>query len=323
VRGRDHAIAGLCAVEALMHPFRFGLNVHGTRSPEAWTALARRAEALGYDVLQVPDHLGGSLSPIAALTAAAMATSRLRVGAFVFANDFRHPLVLAREVATLDWLSGGRVEFGIGAGWNPADYRQLGIPYPRPGLRLERLEEAVPVFKRLLAGETVDHEGTHYRLARARVAPHPVQDPRPPIMIGGGGPRLLRLAAREADIVGFLPQFSRRGMPMVRQASEAETARKAALVREAAGARADAIELNMFVGDGGVIGHGPVAGSVAATAKRLATRLIATPYVLYGTLDQLSDELLERRERLGISYYSIPGHRMEAMAPLVEALTGR
>jgi probable F420-dependent oxidoreductase len=306
-----------------MHPFRFGLNVHGIRSGDAWTALARRAEALGYDVLQVQDHLGRQLSPITALAAAAAATTTLRVGTFVFANDFRHPLVLAREAATLDLLSGGRLEFGIGAGWNPADYRQLGTPYPSAGLRLDRFEEVLPLFKRLLSGDTVDHAGTHYRLGHARVEPGPVQRPHPPILVGGGGPRLLRVAAREADIVGFLPQFDARGRPMMRQGTEAATARKVAIVREAAGPRADALELNILVGDAGIIGHGSPLGSVATGLKRLATRVVATPYVLYGTLDQLRAELFERRERLGISYYSIPGHAMEAMAPLVEALTGR
>jgi probable F420-dependent oxidoreductase len=305
------------------HPFRFGLNVHGVHTGEAWATLARRAEALGYDVLQLQDHLGSQLSPIVALTAAATATSTLRIGTYVFANDFRHPLVLAREIATLDRLSAGRVEFGIGAGWNPADYRQLGVPYPSAGERLERFEEVLPLFARLLAGETVEHVGKHYRLGRARVVPGPTQRPHPPILVGGGGPRLLRVAARHADIIGFLPSFDARGRPMVRQATEAETARKVAIVREAAGLRADAIELNILVGDGGVIGRGPVLGSAATALKRLATRVIATPYVLYGTLGQLSDELFERRERLGISYYSLPGHAMEAMAPLVQALSGR
>ena len=307
-----------------MHPFRFAVMAYAARSPQAWVAMVRRAEELGYDVLLIPDHLGGGLSPIPALTAAAAATKRLRVGSFVFANDFRHPLVLAREAATLDWLSSGRFEFGIGAGWNPSDYRQLGVPYPRPGLRIERMAEALPLIKRLLSGETVDHAGTHYRLEGARVAPRPVQRPRPPILVGGGGPRLLRIAAREADIIGFLPQFDPRGRPMVRQATEAETARKVAIVRQAAGPRFEAIELNMFVGDAGIVGSGrPVLSSLVTAAKSVATRLVATPYVLYGTLDQLRDQLFARRDRLGISYYSIPGHAMEAMAPLVAALAGR
>lgn len=307
-----------------MHPFRFGVMASAARSPEDWVRTARRAEELGYDVLLVPDHLGSQLSPIPALTAAAVATTRLRVGSFVFANDFRHPLVLAREAATLDWLSGGRFEFGIGAGWSTADYRQLGLQYPRAGLRIDRLAEALPLIKRLLAGDMVTHDGTYYPLGRARVAPRPVQNPRPPILVGGGGPRLLRLAAREADIVGFLPQFDARGRPLVRQATEAETARKVAVVHEAAGARFDELELNMFVGDAGIIGSGrPATSSLATAGKSVVARLVATPYLLYGTLAQLTDQLQARRDRLGISYYSIPRHAMEAMAPLVAALAGR
>lgn len=295
-----------------------------TRTPGEWAANARRAEDLGYDVLLIPDHLGRQLSPVAALTAAAAATSRLRVGSFVFANDFRHPLVLAREVATLDWLSGGRFEFGIGAGWNTGDYRQLGIPYPRPGLRIDRLAEGLPLMKRLLAGETVDHQGARYRLGQARIAPQPVQRPWPPVHVGGGGPRLLRLAAREADIVGFLPQFSPRGWPMIRQATEGETARKVAIVREAAGGRFESIELNMFVADAGMVGGGrPVGASLVAALKAAAGGVVRTPYLLYGTLDGLVELLERRRERLAISYYAIPGHAREAMAPLVERLAGR
>ena len=182
-------------------------------SAEAWVASARRAEELGYDILLMPDHLGSQLSPIAALTAAAVATTRLRVGSYVFANDYRHPLVLAREVATLDMLSGGRFELGLGAGWNTTDYRKLGLPYDPPPRSIDRLTEAVPLIKRLLAGETVDHEGAHYRLSGAHVGPAPVQRPRPPLLIGGGGPRMLRLAAREADIVALQPQFDPRGPP--------------------------------------------------------------------------------------------------------------
>jgi alkanesulfonate monooxygenase SsuD/methylene tetrahydromethanopterin reductase-like flavin-dependent oxidoreductase (luciferase family) len=182
----------------------------------------------------------------------------------------------------------------------------------------------LPLVKRLLAGETVDHQGAHYRLGRARIAPLPVQRPWPPIHVGGGGPRLLRLAAREADIVGFLPQFDRHGRPIVGQATEAETARKVAIVREAAGDRFERLELNMFVADAGLVGSGrPIASSLAAALKAAATRPVTTPYLLYGTLDGLVGLLQRRRERLGISYYALPGGAMEAMAPLVERLAGR
>jgi len=198
-----------------VHPFRFGVTANRARSAEAWATLARRAEALGYATLVMPDHLGSQLSPVAALSAAATATRRLRIGSFVFANDYRHPLLLAREAASLDVLSDGRLELGMGAGWRTDDYRQLGIAYERPGLRIERLEESLLILRRLFAGERVTHAGTHYQLRGARLAPLSVQRPGPPILIGGGGPRMLRLAARHAQIVGLLPQFDAHGRPML------------------------------------------------------------------------------------------------------------
>jgi probable F420-dependent oxidoreductase len=307
-----------------VHPFRFAVQQAYAPSGEAWAALARRVESLGYDVLVMPDHLGRQLSPVAALTAAAAATTRLRLGAFVFANDYRHPLILAREAVTLDLLSGGRFEMGLGAGWKTGDYRALGLPYDPGPRRVDRLEEAVPLVKRLIAGETVTHAGEHYRLDRASVGIKPVQKPRPPLAIGGGGPRMLRLAAREADIVGLVPGFTARGWPRVGEATEGATARKVALLREAAGERFERLELNLQLGDAGLIGGGnSLLGSVAAAASWVPSAIVGSPYVLYGTLSSARERLLRRRDRLGISYYTVPGHAMESMAPLVEALTGR
>ncbi len=307
-----------------MHPFRFGVMASWSDSTDEWTALARRAESLGYSTLLIPDHMGRQLSPITALTAAALVTTRLRIGSYVFANDYRHPLVLAREAATLDHLSGGRFELGIGAGWNTADYRMLGLPYDPPGRRIDRLAEALPIIDRLLSGETVDHEGTRYRLEGATIHPRPLQRPRPPIVIGGGGPRMLRLAARHADIVALQPQMDPNGRPMVRQGTEGATARKVAIVREAAGSRFDQLELNVIVGDAALVGSGrPVPESLLAAGKSMADRLVATPYVLYGTRRHLREQLERRRERLGISYYALPRRAMESMAPLIDELAGR
>jgi probable F420-dependent oxidoreductase len=272
----------------------------------------------------MPDHLGDQLSPIAALSAAAAATTHLHIGGFVFANDYRHPLVLAREAATLDVLSGGRFELGIGAGWNTTDYRKLGMAYDPPALRVDRLSEAVPLVKRLLAGETVDHIGTHYALRGAVTGVRREQRPAVPLLIGGGGPRILRLAAREANIVALQPQMDPHGRPMLRQATERATAQKIEVLRAAAGSRFEELEINVIVGDAGLMGSGrPPLESLATATKSLTRMLIETPYVLYGTLDQLRDRVLRRRDRLGISYYAIPGRAMEAMAPLVAALAGR
>ncbi len=307
-----------------MHPFRFAVMSSWADTAETWTAKARRAEELGYATLLMADHLGRQLSPLVALTAAALATTRLRVGSYVFANDYRHPLVLAREAATLDVLSGGRFELGIGAGWNAFDYERLGMPYDPPGRRVDRLAEALPLLRALLDGERIDHEGPHYRMSGASVDPVPVQRPHPPILVGGGGPRVLRLAAREADIVAMQPQFDPRGRPMYRHVTEGATERKVAIVREAAGPRFDALELNVIVGDAGLVGSGRgLPRSVVAGLKAAAAGVVGTPYALYGTVGQLRDTLERRRDRLGITYYALPGRSMESMAPLVEALAGR
>jgi len=308
-----------------VHPFRFAVHSGGGRLTEDWTGFARRAEALGYDAIYVTDHLGRQLSPISAMATAAAVTSTIRIGSYVFANDFRHPLVLAREAASLDRLSGGRLELGLGAGWMRSDYRQLGLSYDRPGLRIDRLQESFGIIRRLLAGEEVTHHGRFYRLDRARVGPAPVQRPHPPIMIAGGGPRLLRFAAREAQIVGLAPQMTRTGRPMLSLASDEALARRVELIREAAGDRFDRLELNAYVADAGVVGNRqPIGGSLAAFLKSAGPAAIGgSPYLLYGTIVQLRDAMLRRRERTGLSSYGIPARAMEAFAPLVEELSGR
>jgi probable F420-dependent oxidoreductase len=306
-----------------VRPFRFAIYAFSAPSGEAWAAFARRAEALGYDTLLVPDHLSGQLSPIAALSAAAAVTSRLRIGPYVFANDFRHPLVMVREAATLDVLSGGRLELGLGAGWRRSDYRQLGYAYAAPGRRVDRLVEALGIVKRLLAGETVTHRGEHYTLDGARIAPVPVQRPVP-IHVGAGGPRMLRIAAREADIVGLIPQFTQRGVPRLTDATEGALARKVALLRSAAGDRFSALELSIYCADAGMVGSGhSLVGSAGSALKGALVAPVGSPYLLYGTLGALRDRLERRREALGISHYAIPHHALESMAPLVEALAGR
>jgi probable F420-dependent oxidoreductase len=306
-----------------VQPFSFAIHRSAAATADEWLAFVRRAEALGYEAVYIPDHLGRQLSPFGALAAAAAVTSRIRLAAYVFANDYRHPLLLAREVATLDLLSNGRVDLGLGAGWMTSDYRQLGLPYDEPKVRIDRLEESVGIVVRLLAGETVTHDGPHYRLERATVAPAPVQRPIP-LMIGGGGPRMLRFAARHADIVGLIPQMDRRGRPHIPQATDRATEAKARLVRSAAGDRADRIRLDVIVFDAGLVGSGSgLLPSLGAAAKGAAVNLLGTPYVLYGSLGEVVDRLQRRRDRTGISHYTLPGHAIEAMAPLVDALTGR
>ena len=308
-----------------VQPFRFAVYTNNSDAADDWTAFARRAEELGYAALYVTDHLGRQLAPTAALAAAAAVTRTLRIGPYVWANDFRHPLIVAREAATLDRLSGGRLDFGLGAGWKRSDYRQLGLPYDPPGTRIDRMIESLGVIRRLLMGEEVTHEGRFYRLDRARIEPMPVQRPHPRIMLGGGGPRMLRFAAREAQIVSFVPQFSTSGRPMMRHATEAALEERVAHVRHAAGSRFDDLELNVFVGDAGVVGGPqPLSTSLGALVKSAGPAIAGgSPYLLYGTIDQLRDGMLERRERTGVSSYGIPARVMEAFAPLVASLAGR
>lgn len=308
-----------------MHPFRFAVHTGGGELLDDWAGFARRAESLGYAAVYLTDHLGRGLAPIAAMASAAASTSTIRIGSYVFANDFRHPLILAREAATLDRLSGGRLELGLGAGWMRSDYRQLGMPYDRPGLRIDRLQESFGLIRRLLSGEEVTHAGRFYRLDRARVWPDTVQRPHPPIMIAGGGPRLLRFAAREAQIVGLAPQMSPTGRPMLRFASDDALASRVELIRAAAGDRFDELELNVFVADAGIVGSGqPMGASVAALAKSAGPAAIGgSPYLLYGTVNQLREAMLRRRDRSCISSYGIPARAMEALAPLVAELAGR
>jgi probable F420-dependent oxidoreductase len=305
-----------------MHPFRFGITASRATDGAAWLTLAHRAEELGYATLVMPDHLTAQLAPMPALAAAASVTTTLRVGTFVLANDYRHPLVMAREAATLALLSAGRFELGLGAGWKQADYRQLGMPYDPPPERIDRLTETLEITRGLFAGEAVTHAGPHYPLRGARLGPPGVSTPR--ILIGGGGPRMLRLAAREADIVGMLAQFSRGGRPMLWQGTEAATAAKVETVREAAGGRFAQLELNVLVVDCGLVGGGaPLRRSAIALAKSIGPAAVGgSPYVLFGTLAQLREQLLARRERLGISYYVWSARHVETMAPLVAELAG-
>ena len=308
---------------AVQRPFRFAVMARFTRSGAHWRDVARRAEDLGYDVLLITDHMGAQLAPIPALMAAADATTRLRVGSFVFANDYRNPIMLAKEVATLDVLSDGRVEVGIGAGWSVHDYRELGIPYAAPAVRVGRLEESVVLLKRLLSEQTVDHDGEHYTVRGAKLQPRPVQRPHPPLMIGGGGPRVLRLAAREADIVTFSPQVTASGRPRIDALTENALAERVRRFRGFAGARAERVELNVFVFDAAVTDRARSRmAAVSARLRRAANAVARSPFVLYGSRSSLRELLVDRRERLGISYISVPGDAMREFAPIVAELRG-
>ena len=305
----------------MTRPFRFAVTARWAGGGTRWRDFARRAEAQGYDVLLVTDHMGPQLAPIPAMMAAADATERLRVGSFVFSNDYRNLVMLAKEIATIDAISGGRVELGIGAGWSVPDYRQMGIPYDPPAQRVARLEEAVPLLDRLLREEVVTHVGTHYTLAEARILPRPTQKPRPPFMIGGGGARVLKLAARHADIVSFAPSLNASGRPRPRSLTMGGLRERVKRFdRQAAGRE---IEKNVWLFDAGVSDNSRSFRRAAATiAKRSANAIVRSPFMLYGTRASLRSLLHDMREEIGISYISVPGQAMDEFAPVVQELRG-
>ena len=312
--------------EARVRPFRFGVNALAAGSAAEWIALARRLEELGYSTLCLPDHLTDRLAPLPALASAAAVTSRLRVGTMVLNNDFRHPVVLAREAATVDMLSDGRLELGLGAGYMRSEYEQAGLRFDRGGVRVERLGEAVTITKRLFQGEPVIFSGRHYQVADHTIHPRPAQRPRPPILIGGNGPRLLTLAATEADIVAlsgitFGGGGVERDMAGFRAAGVDERVR---LVREAAGARLGQLELSALVQR--VIVTEDRRGAAEELAQRwaglTAEEILETPFVLLGSVDEIVAQLVARRARWGISYYVVFRPAVDVFAPIVDRLSG-
>src|SRR5262245_51630991 len=235
-------------------PFRFGVFGESARSREALLETARRAEDSGYATFLIRDHFieepfGHQLAPLATLATVAAVTRRLRIGSLVLANDYRHPVILAKEVATLDVLSNGRVELGLGAGFSQTEYEQAGLRFDPPGVRVDRLEESLRVVKGLFADGPLTFAGTHYSVTGLDGFPKPVQRPHPPILIGAAGPRMLAIAGREADIVGFQTVVTARGVmaddPTVGLAPA--VAQRVDRVRQAAGDRFDRIELSMVV----------------------------------------------------------------------------
>jgi probable F420-dependent oxidoreductase len=310
-----------------MRPFRFGVNVRTAASAAEWADKARKAERLGYSVLLVPDHLTELLAPCPALAVAAAATTRLRLGTGVLNNDFRNPVLTAREAATLDVLSDGRFELGLGAGHMRAEYEQAGLAFDPGATRVERLAEAVGIVKRLLEGETVTFGGRHYRVSGHAVHPRPVQRPRPPILIGGSAPRLLAVAAAEADIVGLTGIAFRRGgaAPDVSDFRTLVVDERVRLVRETAGPRIAQLELNVLVQRVIVTDDRRKAAQelTARWPSLTAADVLTSPYVLVGTVEEIVDDLRARRERWGISYVMTHEPYMDALAPVVARLAGR
>lgn len=309
-----------------MKPFRFGVNLGPAGSRGEWVEKARRLEALGYGVVSVPDHLTGLLAPLPALVSAAEATTTLRVGTNVLNNDFRHPVLVAREAATVDLLSEGRLILGLGAGHMRSEYDEAGLEFDTGGTRVDRLAEAVAIIKGLLAGEKVSFAGRHYRVAGHTIFPLPAQRPHPPIAIAGNGPRLLALAAREADIVGLSGVTFRRGgtAPDVSGWNAPAVDQRIKLIREAAGDRHAALELNVLIQRVVVVAdRRRAAEELARHWNQLSPDdILASPYVLIGTTDEMIAQLRVRRERWGMSYFTIFEPYAGALAPVVAQLAG-
>jgi probable F420-dependent oxidoreductase len=310
-----------------MKPFRFGVGVGPSRSRAEWAEKARRLEGLGYDTLSVPDHLADFFSPMPALVSAAEATTTLRVGTNVLNNDFRHPVLVAREAATVDLLTGGRLQLGLGAGHMQSEYDQAGLGFDSGSTRVERLAEAVTVIKGLLGGEQVTFAGRHYRVTAHTIYPLPVQRPHPPIVVSGNGRRLLTLAAREADIVGLSGITFRSGgtAPDLSGWKVSGVDERVRLIREVSGDRYAGLELNILVQRVVVTDHRLQAAEEMAGRWNQLTpdEILESPYVLIGTENQLVEDLQARRARWGMSYFSVFEPYSSVLAPVVARLGGR
>jgi probable F420-dependent oxidoreductase len=310
--------------------FRFGTtSFEMTRS--AILAQARKAESHGYDVFFMADHLFDTLGTIPALMTVADTTG-LRIGTCVLCNDFRHPVVMAKDAATLDVLSDGRFELGLGAGYLPAEYEMAGIAFESGAIRFERLAEAVKIAKMAFNGQTFSYDGAHYQVRDYTPYPPPAQRPRIPLMLGGGGRRLLTLAAAEADIVSVLPASAPQGGLRTSQLSLKSLKDKVALVREAAGARRDELEINILIADAVVSTdrRAAAASFLGELDQRLpqftidgevsVDDLLDSPYLAFGTEADIAEQIIRVREETGASSIGVFPHLIDAFEPVVGRL---
>jgi probable F420-dependent oxidoreductase len=313
-------------VQPTQRPFRFGVQMNlAVSSRQQWVDAARRTEDLGYDVLTIPDHFDDQLGPLTALMCAADVTTTLRVGTTVLDNDYRHPVVLAKELATLDVLSEGRLEIGIGAGWERFDYDASGLAYDLPGRRIDRMVEAVDAMLAMFGDAPVTRHGEHYRITAHQATPRPVQRPHPPIMIGAGGPRMLAIAGERADIVIVNPILATGGqspevladMTSKRFTAKIDTLRRTAELHH----RDPEIAIRAFA-VAVTSKTAAAAGALAATLGLTADDVLDSPFALVGSATELVATLHDRRDQFGVSYVIVPADQLDAFAPVVAALKG-
>jgi probable F420-dependent oxidoreductase len=314
-----------------LRPFRFGVIHERPPPPPTWGSHLRRVEDLGFSTFLIRDHLvpdffGDQPAPLVALASAAALTNRLRLGTMVLAVDYRHPVVLAKEAATLDLLSGGRLELGLGAGWLRREYESAGLTFDSAGTRIDRLEETIRILGGLFGDGPFSFAGKHYTVTELDGYPKPVQRPGPPLLIGGGRRRVLTLAGRVADIVGILTTSVATGT-IVDDASErlaSAVTQKLAWVREGAGARYPDIELSLiptllFEKDR----ERAASDLISARGWNGVTPsdVLAMPSVFIGSVSEIEDQMEERRARYGFSYYVVSDRHLDGAATLVARLT--
>jgi probable F420-dependent oxidoreductase len=313
---------------ARRRPFRFSLQVAQAASRREWVELVKRTDDSGFDMIVTADHLEQCLAPLIPLATTAEVSDRLRLGIMVLNNDFHHPSLLARDVATLDLLSEGRMELGIGAGHSKPEYERAGLPFDAAPTRVARLEEAVVALRRLLAGESVTVDGDHYKLTDERCDPSPVQA-QVPLLVGGAGRRVHQIAARHADAVGFTglgrvhddgqrAEPARFGVPFVEEDVEA--------IRAAAGDRLPHLELQVLVQAVAVTNDAPgVAEQISRSHLPSLTpkQIVESPYVMVGSSGALIDKLVEHRERFGFSHYTVRREALGQFEPVIAELAGR
>jgi len=309
-----------------VRPFRFGVQLSTAGDRADWVEHAKRIEAHGYDIATMPDHFGDQLAPVPALQSILDNTTALRASALVFDNDYKHPVVLAKELSTMDVLSEGRVEIGLGAGWMISDYEQAGMPYDRAGVRIDRFVEGLAVIKGAMAEGPFSFAGEHYTITDYDGLPLPIQRPHPPVLIGGGGKRVLSIAAREADIVGVNATMHAGviGPDAIATMTAEAVGEKVAIVADAAGDRLEHIEMNIrtfFVSvtddrAGQVTGIAQMIGSDESVVEH-------SPFALVGSPAKIVEDLLARRERYGFSYVIVGPDEIDSFAPVVAELAGK